>query len=216
MKILVVGGTGRTGRRIVQAALEAGHETRVLGRSATSETVPPGAIPVAADVLDPRALGEAVAGVDAVVTALSIPRQSRSPFATPTGPPDLHQRATRLLLDAMARHGVARLVKVSAQGVGDSAPRAGLAFRALVAVSHLRGAFADHAVADDLVRASAAQFTIVRPPILVDAPPAGALRAGEDLRTWSWTRVSTGDVAAFVLAVLDDPAFFGRCVTLSR
>jgi uncharacterized protein YbjT (DUF2867 family) len=215
MRILVVGGTGRTGRRIVQAALQEGHETLVLGRSAAAENVPLGAVPVAVDVLDGAALDSAMAGVDVVVTALSIPRQSRSPFATPTGPPDLHQRSTRALLEAMERHGVSRLVKVSAQGVGDSAPRAGWGFRLLVAMSHLRGAFADHAVADELVRASAVKFTIVRPPILVDGPPTRPLRAGEALSTWSWTRVSTGDVAAFVVAILDDPAYFGRCVTLS-
>jgi uncharacterized protein YbjT (DUF2867 family) len=215
MRILVVGGTGRTGRRIVQAALQEGHETLVLGRSATAENVPDGAVPVAVDVLDGAALDSVMGGVDTVVTALSIPRQSRSPFATPTGPPDLHQRSTRTLLEAMGRHGVSRLIKVSAQGVGDSAPRAGWGFRLLVATSHLRGAFADHAVADELVRASAVKFTILRPPILVDGPPTAPLTAGETLSTWSWTRVSTGDVAAFVVAILDDPAYFGRCVTLS-
>ncbi len=180
----------------------AGHGVRVLSRSEGG------------DVLADGVLDRAVGGVDAVIVALSIPRTSRSPFAATVGPTDLHSRSTRRLLDAMAGAGVRRLVKISAQGVGDSAPRAGWGFRLLVACSQLAPAFADHAVADELVRASDLDWTIVRPPVLADGPATGHVEAGEALTTWSWSRVRTGDVAAFVVASLPDPGTVRRVLTL--
>ncbi len=202
MKVLVIGGTGRTGRLVVEALAAAGHAPVVLSRSSGG------------DVLAEGVLSRAVEGVGAVVTALSIPRASRSPFAPVVGPTDLHSRSTRLLIDALRQRGVRRLVKVSAQGVGDSAPRAGWGFRALVAASNLAPAFADHAVADDLLRDSDLDWTIVRPPMLADGPATGRVQAGEALTTWSWTRVRTGDVAAWVVGALDDPETFQRVLTL--
>ncbi|MBX2798720.1 MAG: NAD(P)H-binding protein [Myxococcales bacterium] len=214
MKLLVVGGTGRTGLEIVRAAVDAGHQVAVLARSADTAELPDGVERHAASAVDADAVGRAVAGVDAVITALSIPRSSRSPFAPVTGPTDLHSRSARLLLEAMAHHGVDRLVKISAQGVGDSAPRAGLGFRLLVALSNLRPAFADHAVADELVMNSPIRYTILRPPILAQRPPRGSVVAAEDVRTASTTRVSIADLAVFAVTCLDDPSWFGRCVSV--
>lgn len=215
MHVLVVGGTGRTGQRIVRATVGAGHTVVALGRSAGAQPWPEGVTPCAADVLDDGVLSDALSGVDAVVTALSIPRTSRSPFAPLAGPADLHSRTTALLLEAMATRGVQRLVKVSAQGVGDSAPRAGWGFRALVAASNLRPAFEDHAIADGMVQASPLSWTIVRPPMLVDAGPTDrGLHGAAQRTTWTWTRVHTGDVAAWIVQHLSDPDTYGRTLTL--
>lgn len=213
--LLVLGGTGRTGRRVVQAAIARELRPVAFGRSARPETVPEGARAFSGDAGEPGDLRRALEGVDAVVVALSIPRRSRSPFAPVVGPPDLHSRSTASLLEAMQQQGVRRLIKVSAQGVGDSAARAGWGFRALVAASNLRPAFVDHARADALVQASDLDWTIVRPPVLSDAPAAGPLRSGTDLVTWSTTRVRTGDLAAWILDALDDEGTFGQVLTLA-
>lgn len=213
-RVLVVGGTGRLGRKVAEALCAAGRTPVVLGRSADPNSVPRGAIACAADACDPAQVAQALDDVDAVVTALSIPRASRSPFAPVTGPADLHSRSTRVLLDAMQQRGVRRLLKVSAQGVGDSAKRAGWGFRALVATSNLRPAFEDHAIADALVADSALDWTVVRPPILSEAAGGVPLLASEAATTWSWTRVALDDVAAWIVGALDDPRTFGRVVTL--
>lgn len=215
MKLLIVGGTGRTGRKVAERAVALGHEPVVLGRSATPLTLPSGAVALAGDALEPGVLLEATEGVDAVITALSIPRRSRSPFAPLTGPPDLHHRSTAALLQAMAAQGVERLIKVSAQGVGDSAPRAGLLFRSLVAVSNLRPAFEDHARADALVVDAPLDWTIVRPPVLTDGPPTEhGLEAAEQLRTFTTTRVRTADLAAWIVDALADPTWYRRTVSV--
>jgi len=214
MRVVVIGGTGRTGRLIVQQALAAGHQVCSYGRSATPETVPAGVEAIAGDATDGPSLHRALEGADAVITALSIPRKSESPFAKVIGPGDLHSRSTTLILAAMLAHNVPRIIKVSAQSVGDSAPRAGCLFKLLVAISNLRPAFADHGVADKLVRRSDRAWTILRPPVLTDEPATGAVKADEALATWSWTKLSRQDVAASAVKALDEQEWEGRCLSL--
>jgi uncharacterized protein YbjT (DUF2867 family) len=149
-----------------------------------------------------------------VAVSLSIPRAGPSPFARVTGPPDLHSRSARLILEAMATHGVQRLLKVSAQGVGPSAARAGWGFRALVAASNLGPAFADHDVADALVAASDRDWTIAHPPVLSDAPGSRTLVAGEQETTGTFTTVSRDDLARWLVAAATDPTWSRRRVTL--
>lgn len=215
LRVLVIGGTGRTGGRVATEALAAGHVPVVFGRSATPANVPVGAEAFAGDARDPAALAAALVGVHAVVVSLSIPRAGPSPFARVTGPPDLHSANARALVAAMASTGVRRVVKVSAQGVGPAAPRAGWGFRALVAVSNLRPAFADHAVADAIIAGSDLAFTVVHPPVLSDDPASGRVHAGEDVTTGTWTRLPRADLARWIVGALGDPAWVGRAVTLA-
>lgn len=214
MRVVVLGGTGRTGRRIVAAGVEAGLQMVSFGRSARADSVPPGAEAHAGDVLQASDVRAALDGADALVTALSIPRVTRSPFSALVGPPDLHSRSTALLLDVLPDCGVRRWVKLSAQGVGDSAPRAGWGFRALVAASNLRPAFTDHAVADAALQQADLDWTIIRPPMLDDGEATGAVVASPDAITWTWTRVRTGDVAAWIIGALDDDTTVRRTLSL--
>ena len=106
-------------------------------------------------------------------------------------------------------------MKLSAQGVGDSAPRTGLGFRAIVAVSNVGAAFADHAVADGLVAASAVRWTILRPPRLSDGDDA-EVEGGEDHSTGSFETVPRAAVARFVAAALVDPGLERRVLSVGR
>lgn len=214
MRFVVIGGTGRTGRRIVGEAVDRGHEVVMVGRSAESGTAPEGAEALSADATDRADLERVILRADAVITALSIPRASNSPFAAVTGRPDLHSRTAEMLVDAMERGTCRRLVKISAQGVGDSAERAGWGFRALVAMSNLAPAFADHALADARVAASSLDWTIVRPPVLADSPVTGKVEAGETVETGTFTRLSRADLARWVVDIVPDPAWFRRVVSI--
>lgn len=69
-RIVVIGGTGYAGRHIVQEAVSRGHEVVSVSRS-TPESPVERASYVQADVRDAAAVASAVAGADAVVSALS-------------------------------------------------------------------------------------------------------------------------------------------------
>src|ERR1700761_9993 len=65
MKILVTGGTGNVGGRVVSELLKRGAEVRVLARKqADGEKVPAGAEIAVGDLLDPASVERAMRGVD--------------------------------------------------------------------------------------------------------------------------------------------------------
>ena len=66
MKVLVIGAAGKTGRAVVQKALEAGHEVTALVHS-PGGVFPHGVDVRAGDARDPQTMDTAVAGQDAVI-----------------------------------------------------------------------------------------------------------------------------------------------------
>src|SRR5258708_36071924 len=84
MKIAVVGATGRTGQRVIEQALARGDDViAVAHHPATLPQSGPGMIGAAADELDRAALAGALAGADAVVSAVGIGASgSPGPFTT--------------------------------------------------------------------------------------------------------------------------------------
>lgn len=100
-KVLVTGGTGVLGRRVVQRFRSAGVEARVLSRSGKSGTV-------RGDLLTGEGLDRAVDGIDTIVHCASSPfRKSRQ---TDVG-------GTERLLGVAARAGVSHIVYISIVGI---------------------------------------------------------------------------------------------------
>jgi uncharacterized protein YbjT (DUF2867 family) len=113
-KILVLGGTGGTGRLIVSQALERGQQVTALVRSPEKASDLKGAKLIVGDVRDEKVLREALKGQGAVVSSLGTPA---SPFREVT----LLSTATRALVGAMKAENVSRLVCITGMGAGDSA-----------------------------------------------------------------------------------------------
>lgn len=73
MKLLVFGATGGTGRQLVQQALAQGHVVTAFARDPAKVTPPHDNLSVVkGDILEPATVDAAVAGQDAVVSALGI------------------------------------------------------------------------------------------------------------------------------------------------
>lgn len=215
MNVLVVGATGRTGRHVVQEAIEAGHTVRAFARSVRADGVPAGVEAMAGDVCEPNAVRNAVHGMDAVVVALSMVRTSDNPWARITTPRDLHTRAATHLLSACTDAGVQRYLTISAHGVGSSRARAGWGFLQLVHSSNIGVAYNNLADAERLVAASTLSWTIVRPTRLTNAAAAGTVRAAHDLKTTSWDRIARADLAQFLVQALDDNTWSRQAVSLT-
>jgi NADH dehydrogenase len=115
--VLVLGGTGQLGSRIVRALLAHGARVRVAARRPpAAETLAEGAEAAEADVRDPRTLGPAAEGVSAVVNAVSLYQQTWS-----TTFRDIHVEGAAKAADA-ARQAGAALVHVSGIGADPRSP----------------------------------------------------------------------------------------------
>ena len=207
-KIVVFGPTGATGREIVSQALAQGHEVTAFARS-------PAKLAAAGDrwrvvtgsvTEDADKVAQAVRGQDAVISALGRGNSLSSQ--------NLISRSVRVIVAAMHSEGVRRLIFVSAFGVGESRRDAPLLPRIMYRL-FLGRLFADKAAADDYLRRSDLDWTLVYPVLLTNGPATGRYRVGERLRLGALPKISRADVAAFILTQLDDTAYLRKTAVVS-
>src|SRR6266508_4046571 len=106
MNVLIFGATGQTGQLLTRRCIAEGHEVTAFARDPARLTIR-GVRVMQGDVLDAAAVGRAVAGQQAVLSALGTADRGLPPVL-PVG--------IRRILDAMEGHGVWRIVALSAAG----------------------------------------------------------------------------------------------------
>lgn len=115
MRILVTGGYGYVGGRLVAALAESGHEVRAGSRRRRPESRA-----VAMDFADPAGLEAAAAGMEVVVHLAAM--NERDSAARPEAALEANGLATLSLLDAAERAGVRRFVYASTAKVFGNNP----------------------------------------------------------------------------------------------
>jgi uncharacterized protein YbjT (DUF2867 family) len=199
MDILVAGGHGQVALRLLKLLADQGHRARGLIRKPeqAADLAAVGAIPVLGDLENDDSLAEYVRGADAVV------------FAAGAGPGSggARKRTVDLggavkLADAARSEGVRRYVMVSSIGA-DRPGSAGDAMRPYLEAK---------AEADEHLRASGLDWTIVRPGSLTDDPGTGLVKVSRELGNRG--PVPRDDVAAVLAACLTTPATIGQTFEL--
>jgi putative NADH-flavin reductase len=206
MKLTVFGASGGTGSQLVGQALDAGHDVVAVVRDPARLPVShPNLTVLTADVLRPADIAEAVAGRDAVISALG---HSRRKQERKTGSPTLLADSARSITAAMRNTGSRRLVVVSASGPfpdeGDG-PLLRYAAKPLLGRTVLKTPWRDLAAMDELVRRSGLDWTLLRPPQLTDNPLTGRYRTRQGVNLRRGLHVSRADLAHLALAVAGDP-----------
>src|SRR5262245_49899501 len=122
-RIAVFGGIGFIGRHLVTLLLRGGATVRLAVRhpGAAKRLTDPTQAPeiVQADVLDDRAVGNAIAGADAVVNLVGILTERAKAGQTYRA---IHVEAARRVALAAQEHGVTRLIHLSALGASPTSP----------------------------------------------------------------------------------------------
>jgi putative NADH-flavin reductase len=211
MRISVFGASGGIGTEVVRQSLAAGDEVIAVVRNAAALGVGPSKrlTVVNAQVTDAEAIVPAVEASEAVVSALGPRRGDAAGICS--------QGATSVI-QAMVKAGVRRLVVVSAGGAfiddGD-----GFFTRTLVKpwiVQRLfRDGFADLRVMEREVRASGLDWTIVRPPRLLDRPHTGRYRTAVDRNVRGGYQISRADVADGIRRAIIDPTTTGHTIAVA-
>jgi putative NADH-flavin reductase len=155
---------------------------------------------------DAAALGSAMAGQDAVISALGVGNSFRSG--------GLISRSVPAIVQAMRQQGVRRLVFTSAYGVGETFRDVPIVPRIFIRLL-LRDIYADKQAGEQALRRSELDWTIVHPTTLADGPRTGRYRVGERLALRGFPRISRADVADFLLAQTDDRTFLRKGVLIS-
>ncbi len=206
MRLLVFGATGGTGRALLDQGLAQGHEVTAFVRNPAALAARAGLTIVAGDVTDAAAVSRAVAGQEAVLSALG-PRG---------GGYGVLPGGVQNIVTAMRQAGVRRLIHVSSFGVGDSLAQMGWAARQIVVPLFLRKALDEKAIEEGIIRASDLDWVIARPGGLEDGPRTGVYRCITDPRAKvGQPRIARADVADFMLQNLVDERFVRRAVGLT-
>ncbi|PWK59873.1 NAD(P)-dependent oxidoreductase [Roseicyclus mahoneyensis] len=211
MKITVIGASRGIGRKVVDHALSRGHGVRALARGADTMGIEAdGFEPVAGDATDPVALARAVAGADAVILTLGVPRDLRALRRT-----TLFSDATSALIPVMEAAGVRRLLAVTGFGAGDSAAKLS-SLEKIPFKLFLGRAYADKALQEEMIRASSLDWTIVRPGILNDNAMSKKYKVLVEPETWRQGIVSRADVAHFLVQAAEDGSHIGKTPAIQR
>ena len=211
MELTIFGATGATGTSLTEQALAAGHQVTAVVRDPTRLSVPgsPGLRVITADLMDPAAIGPAVAGAGAVFAAFG-PRGS--------GATTVLREGTRSVIEAMRKEGTKRLILVSGSIVNDDGEDLAMRYlvKPLARGTLLRHVAADMRGAEEQVRESGLDWTIVRPPRLTSDPASGTYRTEIGRNVRRGVTVSRADLAAYMLAIITDPATIHRQVGIAR
>lgn len=202
MRVVIAGGHGQIALRLTRLLAARGDEVIGIIRdeSQAADLLAAGARAAVVDLehTDSDELLRVLAGADAAV------------FAAGAGPGSgiarkdtVDRGAAALFAEVAERAGVRRHVQISAMAL----ERANDAGTDEVFAAYLRA----KAAAEEDLRARDLHWTILRPGRLVDAPGTGRVRlAARPARG----EVSRDDVAAVLLAILDDPRTIGRTLEL--
>lgn len=199
MRVLIVGATGRIGSLALERALSGGHEVVALVREAGRIEPQERLDVLVGDVRDERAVDNAIRATDAAIAAVG-------PRTNTLDDEMALEHGMRLLVAAMKRHGVSRLVALSGAGVDVPDDHKPLVDRAMSLVVRR---FARHVVGAKqreyaVFSASGLDWTALRPPLVMDGVAKG-YRLALDLRPGA--RVMRADVGQALVDQLADPSF---------
>jgi uncharacterized protein YbjT (DUF2867 family) len=200
MRIAIAGGHGKIALRLAKIVSERGDEVVALIRNPdhADDVRQAGAEPAVVDLehASDDDVAEAIAGSDAVVFAAGA-----GPGSGPARKETMDYGGAVRLIAAAKQAGISRYVIVSSMGADPDAPGDDTFSVYLRAKGR----------ADDAVRSSGLDATVVRPGGLTNDPGTGRVSLGENLRSG---QVPRDDVAAVLTAVLDSTNTIGKTVDL--
>jgi uncharacterized protein YbjT (DUF2867 family) len=198
MDVVVAGGHGKIGMRLLRLLADRGHRARGLIRNPNhaTELDSVGAESVLCDIEERDDISDCVSGADAVVFAAGA-----GPGSGPERKRTVDYGGAVKLIEAAKKNGIERYVIVSAI----SADRPEVWSEPMVPYYEAKRD------ADQALLESGLSYTIVRPGGLTDDPGTGLVKVGTDLERGEIPRE---DVAATLLAVLETPSTIGETFEL--
>ncbi|MUT66536.1 NAD(P)-dependent oxidoreductase [Paenibacillus sp. NEAU-GSW1] len=201
MRITLLGATGRVGRLILASALQEGFAVTAIVRSpeklaevtdGENDAFVAGKLTLLqGSVLDAELLDTAVEGADAVVSALSTDGGTTLSDSVP------------LLIRAMEKHAVKRLIAIGTAGVLQSrAEPELLRYQSSESRRSLTRAAEEHHAMLQILQQSTLDWTLVCPTYLPEGEYTGVYRTERDFLPEGGKQISTGDTADFAFRLL--------------
>jgi putative NADH-flavin reductase len=208
LRILIIGASKGIGMQVTRQALDAGYQVRAFARTATGIAISdPSLEKIRGNALNADDVETALDGVDAVIQTLGIG------LGQLFRPVSLFSGATHLLIDAMERQGVKRLISVTGFGAGDS--RASISCLQRLPFQFVFGrAYNDKSVQEQLIKDSELDWTIARPGVLTRGPQTDDYQILSEATQWRNGIISRADVAEFLIRQIGDQTYIRKSPVL--
>lgn len=197
MNVLILGATGRVGKRVVALALGAGHSVTVLARSPEKLVeVSERLTVIQGNVLNRNDIERSMRGIDAVVSALNTDGGTVLTDSIP------------LIIEAMRKESVKRIVTIGTAGILQSRTDSGV-LRYLSSESKRKSTRSaeEHRNVYEKLLASELEWTIICPTYLRDGEEPAPFRVERDYLPLDGHVVSVAATAEFAFQQIDNKAF---------
>ncbi|MFA9390277.1 MAG: NAD(P)-dependent oxidoreductase [Prolixibacteraceae bacterium] len=208
MKITLFGASGRTGRQLIQQALDLGYEVRAFVRRENAIDIQNTHLKLIVGQLnDETKLREAISASNVCISTLG-GTSLRKPSTEFTN-------GIQLITKIMKEEKVSRLIYLSSVGVGESRYFMAQPIRFLIVDLMLRVPLADHGKNETAIQQSGLTYTIVRPGGLTDGALSANLKHGsEKIKLKGNPSISRASVASFMLKQFTDQKYEKQAVWL--
>jgi putative NADH-flavin reductase len=202
MNLFVIGANGGIGRQVVDLALKSGHNVTAVVRNPDNLKLPhPSLKIITGDIMKPETFKEYLQDQDAVISAIGV----RGGFFADK-PTTLYSEGNASLLQAMGETGTTRAFFISASAV-EISPVLPFLVRLVakyVIQKLLKYMYADLLRMEKIIKESRADWTIIRPPRLINKPVTGLYRFASNKFLKNALSISRADVAHFIINHVHD------------
>ncbi|KAH7392332.1 putative TrkA-N domain dehydrogenase [Phaeosphaeria sp. MPI-PUGE-AT-0046c] len=171
-RILMIGGSGRTGKLVINELQHKGHQVTALVRNSASMKVETegGLQTITGTPMNQDDVRKAFARCrpEVVIVTLSAPRANDSPFAAVVTPRRLMADSTANVVAVMKEFGTPKIVIMQAFGVGESWTNMSCVLQLLMSKSNMIYQYDDHNLVAKETKASGMTHVFVRPSRLVE------------------------------------------------
>jgi putative NADH-flavin reductase len=203
MKIAVFGASGKTGILIVYQALNQGHVVTAFARQTSKVPIQHKNLRIIqGDIREYDKVRLAVEGQDAVLCALGVDKNK---------PNTILSEGTQSILKAMEETGVKRFICMSSAGI--LGHDAGFWFGKVFMPLFLKHVFEDKKRQAKVIGESNAEWVIIRPTGLTDAPKTNTYKINPGIPTSR--SIPRADVADFMIKLASDKKYDGTMPAIS-
>jgi putative NADH-flavin reductase len=205
MNVIIFGSTGRTGKYLIQFALEAGYDVTAFARNPDAITIHHTRLNVfQGDATNATAVASAMSGQDAVIFAVG----------TDLGQTNLRHTAMNNIISAMQQNHVKRIIGIGGMGILQASKDKKI-FETDGFPAEYIPVSQDHNAAFESLQKSGLDFTFVCPPTITDGPLTGKYVTQATFPPDGKFVIDTADLADFMIKELSEPAFIGLRVGIT-
>lgn len=218
-RVLIIGGSGRTGKLVIEDLIARGHQVTALVRKPESLEAKAGLETVIGTPLNKDDVRKAFSSSnpEVVVVTLSAPRAADSPFAAVISPPRLMADSNANVVAVMKEFSTPKIVIMQAFGVGESWPNMHWVLRMLMKKSNMIYQYDDHNLVAKETKASGETYVFVRPSRLEEGE-------AKEIKEWAndgkgvpmMGAITRGSVAKFLVEATESRTWDGTAPVITN